>query len=51
MTKKQLPEVFCERGILKKFAVFTGKKLCWSVFGGLQVCNFIKKESNTDVFL
>ena len=35
------PEVFCEKGILKIFIIFTGKHLCWSL---LQACNFIKKR-------
>ena len=26
------PEVFCKKGILKNFANFTGKHLCWSLF-------------------
>ena len=25
-TKKQLPEVFCKKGVLKNFAIFTGKQ-------------------------
>ena len=32
------------KGIFKNFAIFTGKHLCWSLFAGLQVCNFIKKR-------
>ena len=31
-------------GVLKNFSVFTGKRLCWSLFAGLQGCNFIKKR-------
>ena len=31
-------------GVLKNFSVFTGKHLCWSLFAGLQGCNFIKKR-------
>ena len=31
-------------GVLKNFSVFTGKYLCWSLFAGLQACNFIKKR-------
>ena len=26
------PEVFCKKGVLKSFAKFTGKHLCWSLF-------------------
>ena len=37
--KKQPPEVFCKKGVLKNFAKFTGKQLCQSLFfnkvGGL----------------
>ena len=36
--QKQPPEVFCKKGVLKIFANFTGKHLCWSL---LQACNFI----------
>ena len=35
-------------GVLKNFAMFTGKHLCWSLFfnkyAGLKACNFIKKR-------
>ena len=30
--KKQPSEVLCKKGILKNFAIFTGKQLCWSLF-------------------
>ena len=31
--QKQSPlEVFCEKGVLKNFAKFTEKHLCWSLF-------------------
>ena len=36
--------MFCKKGVLKNFAIFTGKHLCWSLFADLQVCNFIKKK-------
>ena len=29
---------------LKIFAIFTGKNVCWNLFAGLQVCNFMKKR-------
>ena len=29
--QKQPPEVFFEKGVLKNFANFTGKHLCWSL--------------------
>ena len=28
--QKQPPEVFCKKGVLKNFANFTEKHLCWS---------------------
>ena len=40
----QKAEEFCKRGVLKNFAIFTGKHLYWSLFADLQVCNFIKKR-------
>ena len=46
--KKQPPEVFHKRTVLKSFSIFTGKCLCWSLFfaqvADLQFCNFIKKR-------
>ena len=46
--QKQPPEVFFKKGVLKNFANFTGKHLCWSLFfnkvADLRVCNFIKKR-------
>ena len=30
--QKQPPEVFFKKGVLKNFANFTGKHLCWSLF-------------------
>ena len=31
--QKQPPEVFGKKGVLKHCAIFTGKHLCWSLFG------------------
>ena len=31
-SQNQPPEVFCKKGVLKNFANFTGKHLCWSLF-------------------
>ena len=46
--QKQPPEVFFKKGVLKNFASFTGKHLCWSLFfnkvADLRVCNFIEKR-------
>ena len=41
--QKQPPEVFRKKGVLKNFAIFTRKHLCWSLFGVFGV-NFIKKR-------
>ena len=49
--EKQPPEVFYKKGALQNFAIFKGKLLCWSAFEGLQVFNFIKKDTNPYVFL
>ena len=43
------PDVFHVKGVLKNFANFTEKHLCWSecLFNketGLKACNFIKKR-------
>ena len=32
MLQKQRLEVFCKKGVLKNFAKFKGKHLCWSLF-------------------
>ena len=31
-SQKQPPEVFCKKGVIKNFATFTGKHLCWNLF-------------------
>ena len=37
--------VFCKNGVLRNFANFTGKQLCWSLFGiNPQACSFLKKR-------
>ena len=46
--------MFCEKGVLRNFAKFTGKHLCQSLFfnkvaGG--ACNFIKKETLAHNFI
>ena len=49
-------EVFCEKGVLRNFAKFTGIHLCQSIFlnkvAGLRpkACNYIKKETLAQVF-
>ena len=30
--KKHPPEVFYKKAALKNFSIFTGKRLCWSLF-------------------
>ena len=47
------PDVFCEKGVLRNFAKFTGKHLCQSlVFNKVAgtACNFTKKEILAQVF-
>ena len=36
------PEVFCKKGVFKKFAKFTGKSLYWVTFCRAKDCSFIK---------
>ena len=49
--QKQPPEVFYEKGVLKNFAKFTWKHLSQSLFLiKLQACNFIKKDTLSQVF-
>ena len=45
--------MFCEKGVLRNFAKFTGKHLCQSLFFNKvadAACNFIKKETLAQVF-
>ena len=42
--QKQPPVVFYEKALLKNFAIFTGKRLCWSP-------TLLKGISSTGVFL
>ena len=49
-----LPEVFYEKGVLENFSKFTGKRLCHSPFIiklQAEACHFIKRDSDTGVFL
>ena len=46
-SKKQPPEVFCKKDVLKNFESFTGKHLCWSLFFN-KVAGL--KDSDADVF-
>ena len=53
--QKQPQEVFCEKFVLKNFANFTGKQLCWSLFliklHAWRPAALLKRDSKTDVFL
>ena len=48
------PDVLCKKGVLKIFAKFTRKHLCWSVFSnkvaGLRPITLLQKEIPTQVF-
>ena len=47
-------QVFCKKGVLKRFAKFTGKHLCQSLFfnkvAGLRPAALLKKESPAQVY-
>ena len=46
-------QMFFETGVLKNFAIFTGKHLCRSLFkqsAGLTTCILIKEETLTQAF-
>ena len=53
--KKQLPEVFYKKAVLKIFSIFTGKYLCLSLFlvklRAFRSATLLKRDSNTGVFL
>ena len=46
--KKQSPDVFCEKGVLRNYTKFTGKQLCQSLFlnkvAGLKPTTLLKKR-------
>ena len=54
--RSSLSQMYFKMGVLKNFAIFTGKHLCQSLFfnkvAGLkpQACDFIKKETLAQVF-
>ena len=53
LQRNSRPEVFCEKGVLRNFARFTGKHLCQSLFFNKDegsTCNLLKKEALTLVF-
>ena len=51
--QKQLTLMFLKIGVLKDFAIFAGKHLCWSFFSirfqalGLRPATLLKKDTNT----
>ena len=48
MHSRSHPEVFCEKGVLRNFAKFTGKHLCQSLFfnkvAGLRPATLLKRR-------
>ena len=54
VVKKQPPEAFFKKAVLKNFAIFTGKHLCQSLFlnkvAGLRPVTLLKRVTNTGVF-
>ena len=48
-------QMFFKIGVLRNFAIFTGKHLCWSLFliklQTLRPATLVKRESNTGAFL
>ena len=55
MIQKQQPEVFFKKSVLKNFANFRGKQLCFSLFliklEAFGPAVLLKRDSNTGVFL
>ena len=53
--KKQPPEVFYKKAVLKNFSILTGKYLCSSLFliklKSFRSATFLKRDSNAGVFL
>ena len=53
-SKKQPPEVFYKKAVLKNFSILTGKYLCSSLFliklELFRSATFLKKDSNAGVF-
>ena len=47
--------MFYKKAVLKNFAIFTGKQLCWSLFliklQAFRLATLLKRDSNTGVFL
>ena len=55
LSRSSRPEVFCEKGVLRNFAKFTGKHLFQSLFfnkvAGSGPATLLKKRTRPDVFL
>ena len=53
--RSSFPEVFCRKGVVQNFAIFTGKKLCNSFLlnkvAGLRPATLLKKDFGTGVSL
>ena len=53
--QKQPPKLLCKKGVFRKFASFTGRQLCWSLFlielQTFRPAALSEIDSNTDVFL
>ena len=53
INKKQPPEVFCKKSVLRNFAKFTGKHLCQSLYFKIEAlaqvfsCEFCEISKNT----
>ena len=54
MKLREITDVFCKKGVLRNFAKFTWKHLCWSLFfnklAGLRPESLLKRDSDTGVF-
>ena len=44
-------QMFFKIAGIKDFAIFTGKHLCWSLFGGLRACSFVGGRLRQGCFL
>ena len=53
--QKQRPEIFYKNAVLKIFAIFIGKRLCWSIFlikfQTFRPAILLKRDSNKSGFL
>ena len=55
VSPKHSPEVLYKKSILRNFAIFTGKHLCWSLFliklQAFKSAILLKRDSSTGAFL